>query len=411
MSASEVEAQPGTLAGDLVAAARFGALPGGGISRFAWSEELAEVTAWVADTLRELGLQPEIDPAGNLIARWAAGDGGRAVMVASHLDTVPAGGAFDGVAGVLAAVEAVRILRRSGFEPARPIWIGAFMDEEGTRFGTALFGSRAFAGQDVAPLLAARDRDGIAMREAIAARGLDPDRVGEAAGVGELAAYLEMHVEQGPVLHRAGRRLGIVKSITGVMGFHVSVTGEANHAGATPSDSRRDALVGAARMVLALRDHGREHTEVRATVGRIVTEPGAITVIPGECRFTVDLRPSSAEHRAPAQGWLEGMVARVAAEEGLTARVERVYALDPTPMDPTVVAALEAAAVGEGVEPLRMWSGAGHDAMVIAPHVPAGMLFVPSRDGISHSRHEWTDPADCELGARVLAGAVRRLAA
>ena len=402
-------AQPGTVAGDLARAARFGALPDGGIARFAWTPELAEVTEWVAEELQALGLEPELDPAGNLIARWPAPEG-KAVMVASHLDTVPAGGAFDGVAGVLAAVEAVRILRGSGFEPARPVWVGAFMDEEGTRFRTALFGSRAFAGHDVTPSLDARDRDGVTLREAIAARGMDPDRVGDAARVHELAAYLEMHVEQGPVLCASGRRLGVVESITGVMGFSVTVEGEANHAGTTPADLRRDALVGAARMILALRDRAREHTEVRATVGRITTLPGAITVIPGECRFSVDLRPSTVEVYEPARTWLYDMVERIAAEERLTARVQCDYALEPSPLDETVVEALEASAVDAGVEPMRMWSGAGHDAMVIAPHAPAGMIFVPSRDGISHSRHEWTDPADCELGARVLAGAVRRLA-
>lgn len=409
MTVSDVEGESGTLRGDLAAASRFGALPDGGISRFAWSEELAEVTKWVADVLLGLGLEPETDAAGNLIARWPAPTG-KAVMIASHLDTVPAGGAFDGVTGVLAAVEAVRILRRSGFEPARPIWVGAFMDEEGTRFGTALFGSRAFAGQDVAPLLDARDSDGISLREAITARGLDPDRVGEAARAGELAAYLELHVEQGPVLFRTGRRLGVVESITGAMGFNVTVQGEANHAGATPADMRRDALVGAARMVLALRERASEHTEIRATVGRIATAPGAITVIPGECRFTVDLRPSNADLCEPAQAWLEDMVERIATDEGLTARAECVYSLAPAPMNPTVVETLEAAGIQEGVEPMRMWSGAGHDAMVIAPRAPTGMIFVPSRHGISHSLHEWTDPADCELGARVLAGAIRRLA-
>jgi allantoate deiminase len=408
MSASDVDAGPRTLAGDLVAAARFGATGDGGISRFAWSSELAAVTAWVAEELEALGLEPETDPAGNLIARWPAPDGA-AVMAASHLDTVPNGGAFDGVVGVLGAVEAVRLLRREGFEPARPVWIGAFMDEEGTRFGTALFGSRAFTGQDVGACLGTRDRDGVTMREAIRDAGLDPDRVADAERVGELAAYLELHVEQGPVLHRSGHQLGVVEAITGVLGFDVTVRGEANHAGATPMDMRRDALVGASRMVLELRRRAQERPELRATVGRIGTLPGAITVIPGQCHFTVDLRPSRIEVFEPAREWFTEMVAAVAAEEGLTAGVECDYALEPTVMDGAVVDAIEAAAVAEGVDPLRMWSGAGHDAMVIARRAPAGLLFVPSRDGISHSPREWTDTADCELGARVLAGAIRTL--
>jgi allantoate deiminase len=398
-----------TLASDLEAAARIGATGRGGTSRFAWTDELAEVTAWVVDELERLGLVCETDPAGNLIARWEAGEGG-AVMAASHLDTVPNGGAFDGVLGVLGAVEAIRILRREGFQPARPIWIGAFMDEEGTRFGTALFGSRAFAGHDLGPALDVRDADGVSVREAMVARGLDPERVAEAFRAPELAAYLELHVEQGPVLANAGRRLGIVESITGVLGYHVTVSGEANHAGATPIDVRRDALVGASRMVLALRERAIAFPELRATVGRIATTPGAITVIPGECRFTVDLRPSQAEVVEPSEQWLNEMVGRIAQEEGLEAEVRRDYALAPTPMDLRVVEALAAAAVDERVDALRMWSGAGHDAMVVAAHAPAGMVFVPSVGGISHSPHEWTETADCELGARILAGAMRRLA-
>jgi hydantoinase/carbamoylase family amidase len=398
-----------TLASDLEDAAKIGATGLGGTSRFAWSDELAEVYDWVAEELERLGLVCEIDPAGNLIGRWEAGEGGP-IMAASHLDTVPDGGAFDGVLGVLGAVEAMRILRREGFEPARPIWIGAFMDEEGTRFGTALFGSRAFAGHDMTESLDARDASGVSAREAIAARGLDPDRVHEAFRAPELAGYLELHVEQGPVLDAAGERLGVVESITGVLGFTVTVTGEANHAGATPADNRRDALAGAARMILELRDHARAHRDVRATVGRIETTPGAITVIPGECRFTVDLRPSQPGVVESSRVFLEEMVARIAAEEGLTAEVTCDYSLPPVPMDATVVDALVAAAEEEGTPPVRMWSGAGHDAMVVAAHAPAGMLFVPSSGGISHSHHEWTETADCELGARVLAGAIRRLA-
>ncbi len=398
-----------TLAGDLEAAARIGATGRGGISRFAWSEPLAEVTRWVADELERLGLEASTDEAGNLIARWPA-PAGKAVMAASHLDTVPNGGGFDGVLGVLGAVEAVRILRREGFEPARPIWIGAFMDEEGTRFGTALFGSRAFVGEDLDRALSAVDADGTTMRDAIVARGLDPERIAEAERVDELAAYLELHVEQGPVLDSRGLRLGVVDAITGVLGLRVRVEGAPNHAGTTPMELRRDALAGASRMVLGLRELARSRSELRATVGRITTTPGAFTVIPGTCEFTVDLRPARAEAVEPGVQGLRDLVAEIAADEGLTATVTQEYALPPAPMDPAVVAALEAAAADEEVEPLRMWSGAGHDAMVIARRVPAGMIFVPSRQGISHSPEEDTAVADCELGARVLAGAIRRLA-
>jgi hydantoinase/carbamoylase family amidase len=344
-----------------------------------------------------------------MIARWPA-PAGKAVMAASHLDTVPRGGPLDGVLGVLGAVEAVRILRREGFEPARPIWIGVFMDEEGGRFGTALFGSRAFCGQDVSASLDAQDAAGISMRDAMAAQGFDAARVHEAARVDEVGAYVELHIEQGPVLDSQGDRLGVVEAICGVLGYRVTVHGEANHAGTTPSGLRRDALVGASRIVLALRERAAGRPDLSATVGRIRALPGATNVIPGRCEFTVDLRAAAAEAFESAREWFEEMVARVSAEEGLKATVECDYAVPPTPMAPEVIEAVAAAAVAEGIAPVRMASGAGHDAMNVGLHAPAGMIFVPSRGGISHSPEEWTDPADCELGARVLASTLRQLA-
>jgi hydantoinase/carbamoylase family amidase len=332
-------------------------------------------------------------------------------MTASHLDTVPNGGAFDGALGVLGAVEAVRILRREGFEPSRPIWIGSFMDEEGARFGAALFGSRAFCGEDVSEALELRDRQGVSVRQAMATCGLDADDISSAHRVDELAAYLELHIEQGPVLDSKRLRLGIVTSITGIVGYRVALHGEANHAGTTPIGLRRDALVGASRVVLALREEAENDPQLRATVGNIRVLPGATNVIPGHCEFTVDLRPAVAEAFERAPRWFEAAVERVARDEGLTATLHRDYSAPPAMMDPHVVAQIRAAAVEQQVDALDMFSGAGHDAMLVARHVPTGMIFVPSRNGVSHSPDEWTDTADCELGARVLAGALRRLAA
>jgi allantoate deiminase len=398
-----------SLADDLAAAAAFGARPGGGIDRFAWTPELTEVTAWVGEELERLGLAVEVDAAGNLLGRWSAGDG-PAVLTASHLDTVPAGGRFDGALGVLAAVEAIRILRRDGVVPARPIWVAAFMDEEGTRFGTALFGSRAFCGEALDEALAARDRDGVSVAEAMAACGLDAARIGDAERVGEVGAYVELHIEQGPVLQARGARLGVVESICGVVGLRVTFTGEANHAGTTPPELRRDALTGAARLVVALREETLRRDDLRATVGEIRVAPGAHNVIPGTCELTVDLRPAGPAAYHGLLDRFSSLVGRIATEERLSAAIHVDHELEPAAMDPAVIAALEAAAAAEGVEPLRMISGAGHDAMRLARHVPAGMLFVPSRDGISHAPSEWTDAADCELGARVLARTLAGLA-
>jgi allantoate deiminase len=399
-----------TLAADIEAAASFGATPSGGVDRQAWTPELAQVTEWVGDELQRLGLEPSVDAAGNLIARWPGPDG-PAVMVGSHLDTVPNGGAFDGTLGVLCAVEAVRQLRREGFEPRRPVWVAAFMDEEGARFGTALFGSRAFCGEDMRPALERSDAAGRSMREAIADWGLDPDRLPQAAAVDAVGDYLELHIEQGPVLWTAGKRLAVVESIAGVLGFVVEVRGTANHAGTTPMALRRDAVLGAARMIVALSEAAARDDGIRLTVGDVAARPGARNVIAGECSFTVDLRVARAHEFESRQAWLRDAVAEVAAAADLEVAVQRDYALAPAAMDPALVETIEAAARDAGVEPARMVSGAGHDAMVVARHARAGMLFVPSEGGISHSPAERTAVADCELGARVLAGTIRRLAA
>jgi hydantoinase/carbamoylase family amidase len=212
------------------------------------------------------------------------------------------------------------------------------------------------------------------------------------------------------VLHTNELRLGIVTSITGIVGYRVTLKGEANHAGTTPIDLRHDALVGASRVVLALREEAERDPKLRATVGNIRVAPGAANVIPGRCDFTVDLRPSVAETFERAPRWFEETVERIAADEGLTAIVHRDYAVPPAPMDPHVVDQIRASADEQGVEGLDMFSGAGHDAMLVARHVPTGMIFVPSRNGVSHSPEEWTETPDCELGATVLAGALRRLA-
>jgi hydantoinase/carbamoylase family amidase len=235
-----------SLAAELEAAAQIGA-DGGGVSRFAWSPELAQANDWLMGRLEELGLESELDPAGNVFGRWDAGEG-KAVLVGSHLDTVPRGGRYDGALGVLAALTTVRALRAEGVEPKRPLWVVSFNDEEGSRFQTGMLGSRVFCGE-----LDLEDwrRRGVA--DAMARAGFDFDRLTAARGVERVGAYLELHIEQGPVLEQSGEDLGIVTAITGLLGFRVKLLGAANHAGTTPMDGRRDALAGASRIVLDLR--------------------------------------------------------------------------------------------------------------------------------------------------------------
>ena len=393
-----------SLASDLEEAARIGA-DGGGVSRFAWTPELAQANEWLVGRLQELGLETQIDAAGNVLGRWEEGEG-TAVLLGSHLDTVPRGGRYDGALGVLAALEVVRTLKREGVSLRRPLWIVSFNDEEGSRFQTGMLGSRAFIG-DLDP----EDwrRRGVA--EAMAAVGFDFERLGEARAVDRVGAYLELHIEQGPVLEQEGLDLGIVSGIAGLLGFRVRLSGEANHAGTTPMASRRDALAGAARILLELRDEARSRGDMTANVGILTVAPGGFNVIPGTAEFTIDARAGDADAFARAEKFVRETLERVAAEEQLELEVTETHRKQPTPLDPELQEVLTRAAAAEGAIARSMPSGAGHDAMVLAKQVPAAMLFVPSRAGISHSPEEYTSPEQCELGARVLAQAVRVLVA
>jgi allantoate deiminase len=393
-----------SLASDLEEAARIGA-DGGGVSRFAWTPELAQANEWLVGRLQELGLETEIDAAGNVLGRWEEGEG-TAVLVGSHLDTVPRGGRYDGALGVLAALEVVRTLKHEGISLRRPLWIVSFNDEEGSRYQTGMLGSRAFIG-DLDP----EDwrRRGVA--DAMAAGGFDFERLGEAKAVDRVGAYLELHIEQGPVLEQEGLDLGIVSGIAGLLGFRVRLSGEANHAGTTPMASRRDALAGASRIVLELRDEARSRGDMTANVGILTVAPGGFNVIPGTAEFTIDARAGDADTFARAEKFVRDTLERVAAEEQLELEVTKTHRKPPTPLDPGLQDLLAQGAAAEGASARSMPSGAGHDAMVLAKHVPAAMLFVPSRAGISHSPDEYTSPEQCELGARVLARAVRALVA
>jgi allantoate deiminase len=386
---------------------RIGAAADGGVTRVAWSAELFRAYDWVGARMRELGLEVEVDPAGNLLGRWEAGSG-RPVLVGSHLDTVPSGGRFDGALGVVAAVHAVRLLKEEGVEPGRPLWIVAFMDEEGTRFDAALFGSRAFTGEDVTQLGDRVDAAGTTLREAMAAAGYDVAAAGTARRIADVGAYLELHIEQGPVLESERIDIGVVTSIVGLRGYRVRLEGQANHAGTTPMRLRRDAFAGAARIALALRDEARARDGVTANVGRIAVAPGGANVVPGVADFTIDVRATTAADIAELELVVEETVARVAAEEGLVADVQQTFGLEPVELDPGLVDAVERAAVAERASVLRMPSGAGHDAMLVGRHVPAAMIFVPSRRGVSHSPDEHSTTEHVELGMRVLAGVLRQ---
>jgi allantoate deiminase len=407
VSAADVGPAADDLQTDLEALAAFSE-DGPGVNRPAWSPALREAYDWTAARLRAAGLQAHVDPAGNLIGVWEAG-AGTAVVVGSHLDSVPRAGRYDGTLGVLTALHAIERLRAAGFAPARPIWLVAFMDEEGTRFGAGMLGSRAFCGEDVTPLLQRADPAGTTVATAMREFGVDPGEVAAAAALDRVGAYLELHIEQGPVLDQTGIDIGVVTAIVGLVALHVTLHGQANHAGTTPMDGRRDALAAAARAVLAVRDVALA-ADVRATVGELEVRPGAYNVIAGEARLTIDLRAATGRALADAETAIRAALQKIADAEDVTLEIADGHRLAPVPMDPRLRAALDAAAAAEGASSVELVSGAGHDAMQLGRSRPTGMLFVPSRDGISHDPREHTDAADCQTGVRVLARALAALA-
>jgi hydantoinase/carbamoylase family amidase len=395
---------------DLQTLSRFGADgDDGGISRLAWSPPLLEASGWLVQQVRALGLDADLDAAGNVVAVWAA-DGGDALVVGSHLDTVPNGGRFDGALGVIAGLAALRQLRGSGFQPKRPIWLVSFMDEEGARFSTPMFGSRAFVGEDLQHLGTRTDGDGTRLADAMSAAGFSLEALSSARAIDRVHGYLELHIEQGPVLEAQDTDVGVVTHIAGSADLQVVVTGEAGHAGTTPMGARRDALVGASRMITLICQAAAEDGDVRATVGTIAVSPGASNVIPARAEFTVDVRATEDAAIDRFSARLSALIADIAREEGLEASLDEAARLAPLALDGDLQGALVAAAREAGASFTSMPSGAAHDAMVIGRHVPAGMLFVPSRGGISHNPAEYTSADDAVRGAEVLTRAIAQLA-
>lgn len=388
-----------------------GGRPSGGVTRVAWSPELAAANRWLVEHAQALGLEAEVDPAGNVVCRWAGtAPDEPAVVVGSHLDTVPDGGRYDGAFGVLSGLEALTRLRERGFTPRRPVWLVAFNDEEGTRFDASMFGSHAFAGDDVTHFLDRVDAGGVRLDDAMRAAGADPAALPDAARIAQVGHYLELHIEQGPRLEREGRPMAVVSEIVGMRGYVVTLRGKANHAGTTPMDARQDALAGAARIALELRDAVRARSGMTVNVGRLEVEPGGANVIPGLARFTVDIRAPKPALVQQADELVRDTVARVSDDEGLRSEIAETFLHPATELDAGLRALLARHTQAAGAEVVELTSGAGHDAMVLAAHVPAAMLFVPSRAGVSHAPDEYTSPEEYEPALTVLTEAVAELA-
>lgn len=399
---------------ELRAFARIGYSPDGGINRLAFSRADRQARQVLLHRLRSLGLEPRIDAFGNVFGRLpnAAEPDLPPVLVGSHLDTVPGGGRFDGAAGVVAALEVVATIRQHGIVPRRPIEVVSFTCEESSRFGRGTLGSALVAGTvEPEEILGLRDARGLTMRQVLELVGLRPDALATVRRrPGDYTAYLELHIEQGRVLEETGARLGIVEVIAAPTRLRLELLGRADHSGATPMPLRRDALAGAAEVVLTVERLARATPGVVGTVGTIRVEPGAINVVPGRAELGIDIRSSDRATKAAVVEALAREIEEIAGRRGLERSLQILTDEEPVALDPRLVGLLERCAEQRGVQALRMVSGAGHDAMQMAQICPSGMLLVPSRAGISHNRQEWTPPDDIVTGTQVLLDAVLSLA-
>ena len=384
----------------------------GAIERVYLSPEHARVNAMAARWMEDAGMRTWQDAAGNQCGRYeGATPGLPALLLGSHLDTVPDAGRYDGILGVMLAIAVVSRLNAAGTRLPFAVEVVAFGDEEGTRFGTALLGSRAVAGTWDEHWWELEDADGITLVEAFHEFGLDPSRISTAArDAGDVLAYLETHIEQGPYLEEADRALGVVSSIAGARRFALTLTGKAGHAGGVPFDRRRDALTGAAEAVLAVERIAREHGAI-ATVGRLEAFPGAVNVIPGRVEFSLDLRAEFDDVRDTVWSEIEHAMSESARRRRLALTVEETHGA------PAVVAAdwlqdvvrTGIRATGDE-QPMVLFSKAGHDAMAIADLTEYAMLFVRCEGGVSHHPEENVTEADVATALDAFEAAVHAFA-
>ncbi|MGO7591771.1 Zn-dependent hydrolase [Rhizobium leguminosarum] len=357
------------------------------------------------------GLEVAVDRIGNIFGIWKPEGTVDAapLMLGSHIDTVIGAGIYDGCYGTLSGLEVIETLKAEGLTPSRPIVVAAFTNEEGVRYAPDMMGSLVYAGGlDVDTALATIGTDGTML-------GDELERIGYAGehqpGFLRPHAYIELHIEQGPILEREGIPVGAVEHLQGISWQRVVITGDANHAGTTPISMRRDAGHAAARIVTFLRDRANaSNTPTVATVGCMRFEPDVINVIPSRATFTVDLRDPDEDRLKEEEAALATFLDRVSAEEQVGVLMERLARFEPVKFDQRIVRLVEKAARDRGLACRRMTSGAGHDAQMIARIAPSAMIFVPSIGGISHNPKEYTADDDLVAGTNILLDVVRRLA-
>ena len=386
---------------------------GGGITRLSFTDEERAAKDRVASYMEEAGLAVHEDAVGNLFGRREGRNAeAPAVLIGSHVDSVYSGGNFDGPLGVLAGVEVLQTMEEQGIETEHPIEVVAFTDEEGVRFSFGMIGSRALAGK-LTPedLTSYEDEDGVSIAEAMFAYGLDPELIGDAARPEDsVRAYVELHIEQGRVLENEDLPAGVVTGIAGPVWLRFLLEGETGHAGATPMNLRRDSLAAAAGIMGLIEAAAAETGTSVGTVGQLDLEPGGINIIPGKVRFSLDLRDIDEEVRDRVEGHILEGAEEICRRRGVGLEIETLQRLAPAPCSDLVRDAAERACERLGIRPHALPSGAGHDGMQLTDLCPMGVIFVRSKNGISHNPDEWSSQEDCAAGSNILYLTVLNLA-
>ncbi|WP_035726587.1 allantoate amidohydrolase [Bradyrhizobium murdochi] len=375
------------------------------LARIFLSPEHRTAADLILSWMRDAGMEAHLDAIGNVCGRYEGDRPGLScLMLGSHYDTVRDAGKWDGPLGVITAIACVTDLNRRGVRLPFAIEIVGFADEEGVRFASTLLGSRAVAGTFDASVLDARDRDGVSMREAMVQFGLDPDQIGAAARTcRELHAYVELHIEQGPVLEQQDIPVGVVTAIAGATRLAANLSGMAGHAGTVPMALRRDALAGAAECIVAVEQYSKaDGAGLVGTVGVITALPGATNVIPGRVSFTLDIRAPADPHRKQAVAEIVQQIEAIAKRRELSLQIDVTHENRTVPCAPWLKAQVAEAVAAEGYGVFELPSGAGHDGMAMIDISDVAMLFVRCRGGISHNPAEHVETADVDAGARVL---------
>lgn len=407
---SNLQIDSARLWGDIHETAKFGATPKGGVKRLTLGPEDKQVRDWFRTACEAAGCEVSVDALGTMFAIRPGRDMSKPpIGIGSHLDTQPTGGKYDGILGTLAALEVVRAINDAGIETEYPVCVCNWTNEEGSRYAPAMMASAAYAGDYTTDdILGRKDADGITVAEALDTIGY---RGADAVGKQKFSAFVELHIEQDPLLEAENKTIGVVDRGQGIMWYNGSIAGFASHAGTTPMPLRKDALAAFSEVVLAVERIARDlGPNAVGTIGEIRIDNPSRNVIPGDLTFTVDIRSSESATLDQLHDALQRAVAEIIARRNVKITVEQIWRKEPTVFDTKLVDAVETATKEMGYSHRRITSGAGHDACNLAAVVPAAMIFVPCKDGVSHNELEDATQADCTAGVNVLLHTVLLLA-